>query len=91
MLELLIEIAAQTDRNAITKYCLAQHQSYAKVAACAEDLRAAQRQIELDELRAFLKENPQYRYAGMALPNGKIKPLDPCWGKTRKYGTEKGC
>lgn len=91
MIELLLEIVAQNDANAITKYCMAQHQSYSKAAACAEDLRAAQRQIELDELREFLKANPQYRYAGAALPNGQIKPLDPCWGKTRKYGSEKGC
>ena len=91
MLELLIELAAEQDRNAITRYCLAQHTSYTLAAACASDLRAAQRQLDLEELRQFLKDNPQYRYAGMALPNGKIKPLHPCWGQTRKYGTEKGC
>jgi len=36
-----------------------------------------------------LKENPHYRYPGMALPNGKIKPLDVCWGYDRTYGTNK--
>ena len=25
----------------------------------------------------------------MALPNGKIKPLDVCWGSDKTYGTSK--
>jgi len=91
MLEMLIEIVAQQDRNAITRYCLQQHSNYSKAAACASDLRVAQRELDLAELRVFLKDNPQYRYPGVALPNGDIAPLHKCWGKTRKYGTEEGC
>lgn len=40
---------------------------------------------------AFLKANPHYRYPGMALPNGKIGRLSPCWGKDRRYHLEQGC
>tara|TARA_R100001591_G_scaffold6069_2_gene12464 strand:+ start:1273 stop:1422 length:150 start_codon:yes stop_codon:yes gene_type:complete len=45
--------------------------------------------MEVEELRKFLKENPHYKYPGMALPNGKIKPLDVCWGLSKTYGTNK--
>tara|TARA_X000001382_G_scaffold20908_1_gene12705 strand:- start:123 stop:284 length:162 start_codon:yes stop_codon:yes gene_type:complete len=41
--------------------------------------------MEVEELRQFLKENPHYRYPGMALPNGRIKPLDVCWGSDKTY------
>ena len=45
----------------------------------------AQRKLEVEELRQFLKDNPHYRYPGMALPNGRIKPLDVCWGSDKTY------
>ena len=101
MLELLIEIALANDANAITKYCVekvegqktanVQTAKLNEIASCASDLRVAQEQLNYEELREFLEKNPHYRYPGAALPNGKIKALDECWGKTRKYHTDKGC
>lgn len=103
MLEILIEIALTNDSNAITKYCvkkiegqeavysIAETADWNKIAACASDLRVAQRQLNYEDLRKFLEKNPHYRYPGAALPNGKIKALDECWGKDRKYHTDKGC
>jgi hypothetical protein len=90
MLELLIEMAAQSNANEITSYCLEKHNRQINAAAaCASDLRAAKRKLERQEMRDFMDANPHYHYPGMALPDGKIKPLDPCWGKTRLYGTHR--
>lgn len=101
MLEILIEIALANDSNAITKYCIKKYEgsevanvqtaNWGKIGYCAEELRFAQRQIDYAELQKFLDENPHYRYPGVALPNGRQKALDECWGKTRKYHTDKGC
>ena len=41
-------------------------------------------QMGVERLR-LLEENPHYKYPGMALPNGKIKPLDVCWGSDKTY------
>lgn len=101
MLELLIEIALANNNNAITKYCIKKIEGsevanletadWGKIGYCAEQLRAAQRQLDYAELKQFLDENPYYRYPGVALPNGAKNTLDECWGKTRKYHTDKGC
>lgn len=101
MLEVLIAMAMSSNPNAITKYCVekiegqktayVQTANWSKIAGCASDLREAQRKIDYKELRDFLEKNPHYRYPGAALPNGKIKALDECWGKDRKYHTDKGC
>jgi len=90
MLELLIEMAAQSNANEITSYCLEKHNRQINAAAaCASDLRAAKRKLELQDMREFLEANPHYHYPGMALPDGKIRPLDACWGKTKLYGTHR--
>lgn len=91
MIELLVEVAAQLNQNEIVKYCMAKHDTYSEAGGCISQLQAAQRHIKEQELREFIKANPQYRYPGMALPNGKIRPLDECWGMTRMYHKEGGC
>ena len=86
MLEVLLAIAAtQADDNAITKYCMSKFEHWTDRAACGQQLRQIERELEVEALRKFLKENPHYRYPGMALPNGKIKPLDVCWGSDKTY------
>ncbi len=88
MLELLIEMAAQNNANEITTYCMAKHnKEITASAACASKLRAARNKLELDEIRTFLAANPHYRYPGVALPNGAMRPLDVCWGRNKIYGT----
>ena len=91
MIELLVEVAAQLNNNEIVKYCMSKNDDYGKAGYCISQLQAAQRHIKEVELRAYIKANPQYKYPGMALPNGKVRPLDECWGKTRMYHKEGGC
>ena len=91
MIELLVEVAAQLNSNEIVKYCMSKHDDYGKAGYCISQLQAAQRHIKEEELRAFMKANPQYRYPGMALPHGKVRTLDECWGMTRMYHREAGC
>ncbi len=86
MIELLLSLAAAApDENAITKYCMSRFEHWTDRASCAQQLRHIERKQEVEALRKFLKENPHYRYPGMALPNGKIKPLDVCWGSDKTY------
>lgn len=91
MIELLVEVAEQLNNNEIVKYCMSKHDDYAKAGYCISELQAAHRHIKEVELRAFMKANPHYKYPGMALPNGKVRPLDECWGMTRMYHKEGGC
>ena len=91
MIELLVEVAAQLNNNEIVKYCMSKNDDYGKAGYCISQLQAAQRHIKEEELRAYMKANPQYRYPGMALPNGMVRPLDECWGMTRLYHKEGGC
>ena len=91
MIELLVEVAAQLNNNEIVKYCMSKNDDYGKAGYCISQLQAAQRHIKEEELRAFMKAHPQYRYPGMALPNGKVRPLDECWGMNRMYHKEGGC
>ena len=89
MIELLIAVIEE--QNPIHKYCMDKHDHWTGRAACVQELRHAQRKMEVEELREFLKANPHYKYPGMALPNGRIKPLDVCWGSDKTYyiGTDK--
>ena len=87
MIELLLTMVE--DQNIITKYCMEKHEHWTGRAACVQELQHAQRKLEVERLRQFLKDNPHYKYPGMALPNGKIKPLDVCWGSAKTYGTNK--
>ncbi len=94
MIDVLLEIVANMDNNAITRYCLSrqpyenvQMANWREISHCAADLRYAQKTIDEDELRGFLKKYPHYKYPGRALPNFVVKPLDKCWGKDRKNGT----
>ena len=89
MIELLL--AMVEEQNPIHKYCMSKHEHWTGRAACVQELQHVQRKMEVEELRQFLKENPHYRYPGMALPNGRIKPLDVCWASSKTYGTKGVC
>ena len=83
MIELLLSVIEEP--NKFHKYSMEKHEHWTGRAACVQELRHAERKLEVERLRQFLKENPHYRYPGMALPNGKIKPLDVCWGSDKTY------
>ena len=83
MIELLL--AMVEDTNQIHKYCMDKYQDWTDRASCVQELRHVQRKMEVERLRQFLKDNPHYKYPGMALPNGRIKPLDVCWGSDKTY------
>ena len=83
MIELLLSVIEEP--NKIHKYCMSKHDHWTGRAACVQELQHAQRKLEVERLREFLKANPHYKYPGMALPNGKIKPLDVCWGSDKTY------
>ena len=83
MIELLLSVIEEP--NQFHKYCMEKHKHWTGRAAGVQELRHAERKLEVERLRQFLKENPHYRYPGMALPNGKIKPLDVCWGSDKTY------
>lgn len=91
MIEALVELAAELNKNEIVKYCMSKHDDYGKAGQCITQLDAAQRHIEEERLWQYMQEHPQYRYSGMALPNNAVRPLDECWGKTRLYHEEGGC
>ena len=83
MIELLLAVIEE--QNPIHKYCMDKHDHWTGRAACVQELQHAQRKMEVEDLREFLKANPHYKYPGMALPNGRIKPLDVCWGSSKTY------
>ena len=67
MIELLL--AMVEEQNPIHKYCMDKHEHWTGRAACVQELRHVKRKMEVERLRQFLKENPHYKYPGMALPN----------------------
>lgn len=88
MIDLLLEVLMfLEDDNAITKYCVKinnyenfQVADWNKISSCAADLREIKTNIELEELRDFLKHNPRYKYPGQS--------LNKCWGKPREMPFE---
>ena len=83
MIEMLLSVIEEP--NPVHRYCMDKHEHWTGRAACVQELQHAQCKLEVEELRQFLKDNPHYKYPGMALPNGRIKPLDVCWGSDRTY------
>ena len=59
--ELMLEIllAMVEDQNIITKYCMEKHEHWIG-RLHVQELRHAQRKLEVERLRQFLKENPHY-------------------------------
>ena len=79
--------------NTIIKDCQAKHnynglnetKTWSDIATCIVTEKNKIRFAEEDRLWEFMKKHPHYRYPGMALPNGAIKPLDRCWGADKTY------
>ena len=55
MIELLLSVIEEP--NQIHKYCMSKHEHWTGRAACVQELRHAQRKMEVEELRQFLKDN----------------------------------
>jgi len=56
--------------------CFSDNESWNERAACVNKWEAENTRKKNEELRAFLKENPRYRYPGQS--------LNKCFGKKRK-------
>ena len=89
--------AMAVDNSAIT-FCKEKYQynglnnsNLMQIAACIDSEKNAVFKAEHDRIWEFLKENPHYRYSGMALPAGAKRPLHKCWGMNRRYGNPGGC
>lgn len=99
MLDVLFDLLVDMKTNEISQYCMDKQKTVASrevdwntVAGCQSKLLQAQTNIKDKEMADFLVKNPHYRYPGQALPNGRIKPRDRCWGKNRVYTLEgRGC
>ena len=63
---------------------------FQSIGACITNIRAEIRKQKEADLWEFVQKNPQYRFPGMSIGNGKTRPLDPCWGKARVYSTKSG-
>lgn len=72
--------ASASESNEILKWCLDNTEDYNKAAACHTEYRQQLRELELAELRDFLKHNPRYRVPGQS--------LNRCWGKPREMPFE---
>lgn len=85
----MIGVSAYADNNSIAKKCLELYEydvskfdtvDWNKIAACASKVRIANINMDLAELRDFLKHNPRYRVPGQS--------LNRCWGKPREMPFE---
>ena len=89
ILAILVPSSVYADNNQAMKDCLTTNNyslenfdsfDWNRAAACASKARQAAREIELAELRDFLKHNPRYRVPGQS--------LNRCWGKPREMPFE---
>lgn len=90
---MLFELLVDMRTNEITQYCMdtrknvatSEEPNWNSVATCQSRLLQAQTKVKDKEMADFLIQNPHYRYPGQALPNGRIKPKDRCWGRNRVH------
>ena len=62
-----------------------KHEHWTGRAACVQELRHAQRKMEVERLRQFLKERPTLQVSRNGFAEWKNKPLDVCWGSDKTY------
>ena len=55
-------IATASTNNQVLKDCVNSSQDYREVATCFNEWRIEQDKIELQQLREYLKENPEYKF-----------------------------
>ena len=55
MIELLLSVIEEP--NQFHKYCMEKHEHWTGRAACVQELRHAERKLEVERLRQFLKDN----------------------------------
>ena len=95
-----MDMPVDVGNNQIIKDCLSQYEysiekfdtfDFNAAASCFHKRKAVLYIRENEELTAFLDAYPQYRYPGLALPNGATRQLDKCWGQNTSYTTRGGC
>ena len=69
-----------SESNKMAKWCVENTADWNAAASCHAEYRQAVREVELAELRDFLKHNPRYRVPGQS--------LNRCWGKPREMPFE---
>ena len=69
-----------SESNKMAKWCVENTADWNAAASCHAEYRQAVRELELAELRDFLKHNPRYRVPGQS--------LNRCWGKPREMPFE---
>jgi hypothetical protein len=69
-----------SESNKMAKWCVENTADWNAAASCHAKYRQAVREVELAELRDFLKHNPRYRVPGQS--------LNRCWGKPREMPFE---
>jgi hypothetical protein len=72
--------AGASESNQAMKWCIDNTPDFNAAASCHADYRAQVRDVELAELRDFLKHNPRYRVPGQS--------LNRCWGNPREMPFE---
>ena len=69
-----------SESNKAMQWCIDNTSNINAAASCHSDYRKQARQLELAELRDFLKHNPRYRVPGQS--------LNRCWGRPREMPFE---
>ena len=69
-----------SESNKMTKWCVENTTDWNAAASCHAEYRQGVQELELAELRDFLKHNPRYTVPGQS--------LNRCWGKPREMPFE---
>jgi hypothetical protein len=75
-------LAGMIESNDVMKWCVQEHgDNYSKIASCHQDYRSLRKERDLNELRAFLKKNPQYKWPGgsAGMPHPLKKEATKAW------------
>lgn len=95
-----MDMPVDVGNNQIIKDCLSHYNytienfdtfDFNAAASCFHKRKAVLYIRENEELTAFLDAYPQYRYPGLALPNGARGSVDRCWGQNKGHLTGGGC
>ena len=78
---MVLPVVANAAPQQIVKDCWGKHSSYAKAAVCVQEYENIQTQKRYSDLRAFLKENPRYRWPAQS--------INKCFSKPKRLLLEK--